>query len=207
MIERPMEWDLWNRYDLILGMDEAGRGPMAGPLCVAGVILPRHYRNDLIDDSKRLSEKKRELLFHEIRRDALWYQIVMVPEAEIDEYNIYQADKRAMEAIAREAMCNYVLTDAMPIVTSHPVEAIVHGDHRAISIAAASILAKVARDDYMKTLDELYPGYGLGKNKGYPTREHKEALINKGILPVHRRTWKPVRDQLGAKEAQQQRLF
>ena len=153
MIEKPLEW---NYDELVLGLDEAGRGPMAGPVVIAGVCFPKGYHHELMDDSKKLSEKKREALFDVIRKDALWYKIVFVDEATIDKKNIYRACQDAMSEIAKESPCQRILTDAMPLVNvDKPFEAIVKGDQKSIAIAAASILAKVSRDHYMKKLDEL----------------------------------------------------
>lgn len=194
MIENPLE----NKFHrTIVGLDEAGRGPMAGPLVVAGVVFPDGYTNPELDDSKRLSEKKRERLFAVIKQDAVWYDIEFVDEQTIDMKNIYRADQEAMFQIAKAAPADIVLTDAMPLdgLQKH-VESIIKGDHKSISIAAASILAKVSRDHYMYHLDALYPQYGFAKHKGYPTKQHKEALRRFGVLPCHRRSYAPVKEQL-----------
>ena len=190
MIEKPLEWD----YDeLVLGTDEAGRGPMAGPVVIAGVCFPQGYHHELMDDSKKLSEKKREALFEVILRDALWYKIVFVDEKTIDQKNIYRACQDAMSDIAKASPCSMILTDAMPLVNvDKNFEAIVKGDQKSIAIAAASILAKVSRDRYMKKLDEIYPEYGFAKHKGYPTKAHMEALERYGVLDCHRKSYGPV---------------
>uniref|UniRef100_UPI0028062403 ribonuclease HII n=1 Tax=uncultured Holdemanella sp. TaxID=1763549 RepID=UPI0028062403 len=155
MLDRPLECDFWDANKIILGMDEAGRGPIAGPLMVAGVIFPIGYENTLIDDSKKLSEKKREALFKTIIQDALYYQILVVDEKTIDKKNIYRATQEAMMEIANNAKCDFVLSDAMPLPDiDKPYEAIVKGDQKSLLIAAASILAKVTRDRWMKKLDE-----------------------------------------------------
>lgn len=194
MIERPLEYDHWDLKQTVLGMDEAGRGPIAGPLMVAGVIFPMGYVNTEIDDSKKLSEKKRERLFKTILRDALYYQILVVDEKTIDQKNIYRATQDAMIQIAKKAKCDYVLSDAMPLPgIDKPYEAIVKGDQKSISIAAASILAKVSRDHWMKKLDELYPQYGLAKHKGYPTKAHIQALNQYGLQDFYRRSYGPVK--------------
>ena len=195
MIEHPLERDL--SYDRILGIDEAGRGPMAGPLVVAGVIFPKGYTHDEINDSKKLTEKKREALFDQIIQDALWYEILFVDERTIDAKNIYAATQDAMHKIANDAKANYVLTDAMKL-PRYPgkYEAIIKGDSKSLSIAAGSILAKVSRDRYMKILDEKYPQYKFAKHKGYPTKEHIEALHEYGILDCHRKTYRPVAEML-----------
>lgn len=194
MIEHPLELD---HSTVLVGIDEAGRGPMAGPLVVAGVVFPYGYQNEALDDSKKLTEKKREALYATIKEDALWYKIIFVDESTIDSKNIYKATKDAMYEIAQEAPANIVLTDAMPLdyLDKH-VEAIIKGDHKSISIAAASILAKVSRDHYMIQLDKLYPEYGFAKHKGYPTKAHKEALQKYGVLDCHRKSYGPVQKEL-----------
>lgn len=194
MLEKPLEIDFWQSNQIVLGMDEAGRGPIAGPLMVAGVIFPRGYTNKEIDDSKKLSEKKREKLFYEILKSSLYYQILVVDEKTIDQKNIYRATQDAMIQIAQAAPCDYVLSDAMPLKDiSKPYQAIVKGDQKSLSIAAASILAKVTRDRWMKKLDELYPQYGLAKHKGYPTKAHIEALNTYGLQDFYRRSYGPVK--------------
>ena len=183
MLDRPLEHDYWDQNQSVLGMDEAGRGPIAGPLMVAGVIFPKGYHNELIDDSKKLSEKKREALFKTIIQDALYYQILVVDEKTIDKKNIYRATQEAMMEIA-----NMPLPDI-----DKPFQAIVKGDQKSLSIAAASILAKVTRDHWMKKLDEMYPQYGLAKHKGYPTKAHIEALNQYGLQDFYRRSYGPVK--------------
>ena len=188
----------WESNQLVLGIDEAGRGPIAGPLCVSGVVFPVGYQNDDIYDSKALSEKKREALYDVILKDALYAKILIVSEKEIDEKNIYRATQQAMHQIASELKCDEVLTDAMPLpdYTKHPVIDLVKGDQKSISIAAASILAKVTRDRIMNELDTTYPGYGFAKHKGYPTAAHLKALKELGVLPIHRRSYRPVSQAL-----------
>lgn len=188
------EHDAWKEGKLLLGIDEAGRGPLAGPLTVAGVIFEPGYENPEIYDSKGLSEKKREKLYETIMEDALWFQIVQVSEADIDRYDIYHADQMAMAALALEAPDAVVVTDAMPLdlkerTVFHPVK----GDQKSVSVAAASILAKVTRDRTMYMYDEMYPEYGFASNKGYPTKAHLEAIEKYGITPIHRRSFGPVR--------------
>lgn len=194
MLDRPLEHDYWDQNQSVLGMDEAGRGPIAGPLMVAGVIFPKGYHNELIDDSKKLSEKKREALFKTIIQDALYYQILVVDEKTIDKKNIYRATQEAMMEIANKTQCDFVLSDAMPLPDiDKPFQAIVKGDQKSLSIAAASILAKVTRDHWMKKLDEMYPQYGLAKHKGYPTKAHIEALNQYGLQDFYRRSYGPVK--------------
>lgn len=194
MLDRPLEHDYWDQNQSVLGMDEAGRGPIAGPLMVAGVIFPKGYQNALIDDSKKLSEKKREALFKTIIQDALYYQILVVDEKTIDKKNIYRATQEAMMEITNKAQCDFVLSDAMPLPDiDKPYQAIVKGDQKSLSIAAASILAKVTRDRWMKKLDKMYPQYGLAKHKGYPTKAHIEALNKYGLQDFYRRSYGPVK--------------
>ena len=188
------EHDAWKEGELLLGIDEAGRGPLAGPLTVAGVIFEPGYENPEIYDSKGLSEKKREKLYETIMEDALWFQIVPVSEADIDRYDIYHADQMAMAALALEAPDAVVVTDAMPLdlkerTVFHPVK----GDQKSVSVAAASILAKVTRDRTMYMYDQMYPEYGFASNKGYPTKAHLEAIEKYGITPIHRHSFGPVR--------------
>ena len=182
----------------IIGLDEAGRGPMAGPLVVGGVIFEKGYHNDLINDSKQLSEKKREELYELIIKDALAYQIEVIDIEDVDHLNIYQASKKGMiDAIKHISIQpDYALSDAMPLGNVIEHEAIIKGDSLSISIGAASILAKVTRDRIMKDYDKIYPEYGFAKHKGYPTKQHKEALKLYGVTPIHRRSFQPVIEAL-----------
>lgn len=187
------EHEFWPQGLLVLGLDEAGRGPLAGPLSAAGVIFPPGYENPDIYDSKALSEKKRELLYDQIMEDALWFEIVEVSEAEIDRLNIYRADQQAFASIAAHSAADVILTDAMPLpAEKRKVIDLVKGDQKSISIAAASILAKVTRDRIMREYDAIYPQYGFASNKGYPTRQHLDAIAQYGITPIHRRSFAPV---------------
>ncbi len=186
------EHECWKNNKYVLGIDEAGRGPLAGPLVVAGVVFEVGYENPLIYDSKAISEKKRDELFEIIKEDALYYEIKMVSEAEIDQYNIYRADQRAMLEIAEDLPCDFVITDAMPLDIDKEMVSLIKGDQKSISVAAGSILAKVTRDRIMKYYDEIYPVYGFAKNKGYPTKMHLQAIEEYGITPIHRRSFGPV---------------
>lgn len=181
-------------YTNILGIDEAGRGPLAGPLVVAGVCFPKGYSHPEIYDSKKISEKKREALFDVIKEEAIYYDIRIIDIEEIDRLNIYQATKQAMYAIANDYKdVEVVLSDAMPFTLDGViVEPIVRGDQKSVSIAAASILAKVTRDRIMKEYAIKYPEYGFEKNKGYPTKQHLEALDTYGVLDIHRKSYGPV---------------
>lgn len=177
----------------ILGIDEAGRGPLAGPCVVAGVILPKGYTHSLINDSKKLSEKQREHCFKDIVMDAIWIGVISVLPKTIDRRNIYQATKDANIHLIALAHAEICLTDAIPIDHQPiPVFDFVKGDSRSISIAAASIIAKVCRDKMMRTYDEMYPDYGFKQHKGYPTKAHIEALNRYGITPIHRLSYEPV---------------
>lgn len=184
-----------NGYHLICGVDEAGRGPLAGPVVVASCILPPFLRIKGINDSKKLSAKKREELYKIIVKQAIDYKIVFVSNEDVDKYKIYQATKKGMlEAVSKlKVQPDYALIDAMPL---HELElkhdSIIHGDARCASIAAASILAKVTRDHYMEKMDVKYPNYGFKKHKGYPTKDHLEALEKYGPCKIHRKTYAPV---------------
>ncbi len=183
----------WNKNTLIIGIDEAGRGPIAGPLVVAGVVFEVGYQNSSIYDSKGLSQKKRELLFEQIISDAKEYFIKVMDADYIDTHNIYQATKLTMIDIAKSSMASVVLSDAMPFqIDNKEVIDIIKGDQKSISIAAASILAKVTRDRLMLEYDLLYPEYGFKNHKGYPTKMHIEALNKYGVLDIHRKSYGPV---------------
>lgn len=177
---------------LICGVDEAGRGPLAGPVCAAAVILPEGYEIPGLNDSKQLTDKKRRELFPIIKEQAIAYGISMVDEKIIDEINILNATFQAMhEAIAQlEPKPDLALIDGNR-VTDFGVEAmaVVKGDARDASIAAASILAKVTRDMYMEKMDQEYPQYGFAVHKGYGTRRHYDAIREYGMCPIHRRTF------------------
>lgn len=191
--ENQYEHEYWAMNQYVVGIDEAGRGPLAGPLSVAGVVFPIGYENPDIYDSKALTEKKREALFETIKEDALWFEIVEVPVEDIDRYNILEADRKAMSEIAIHAPSDIVLSDAMKMPIDKKVIDLIKGDQKSISIAAASILAKVTRDRIMKEYDVLYPQYGFAKNKGYGTKQHMMAIDEFGITPIHRRSFGPVR--------------
>ena len=182
-------------YHLICGVDEAGRGPLAGPVVVASCILPPFLRIEGINDSKQISAKKRAELFKIIIKNAIDYKIVFISEKDVDELNIYQATKKGMlEAIhGLKTQPDYVLIDAMPLgELKIPHNSIIHGDSRCASVAAASILAKVTRDEFMEKMDVKYPNYGFKKHKGYGTKAHMEALEKYGPCEIHRKTYAPV---------------
>lgn len=177
---------------VICGVDEAGRGPLAGPVCAAAVILPDGYEIPGLNDSKQLTDKKRRELFPVIQEQAIAYGIAMVDEKTIDEVNILNATFMAMKnAIAQlSVQAELALIDGNR-TTDFGVEALalVKGDARDASIAAASILAKVTRDTFMEKMDEEYPQYGFAVHKGYGTRRHYDAIREFGICPIHRRTF------------------
>lgn len=188
-------WAAGFRY--VAGADEAGRGPLAGPVVTAAVILDPNQVIEGLDDSKKLSPKRREALFAEIQEKALAWSIVAASVEDIEQYNILGATKRAMtQAVLNlDPQADYALLDALVLNDlAISQEGIIKGDSLSASIAAASILAKVARDRHMLKLDALYPQYGFAKHKGYGTRQHYEALDAYGPCPEHRmlflRSWK-----------------
>jgi ribonuclease HII len=183
-----------NGKNFIAGVDEVGRGPLAGPVVAAAVILPEGYTLNGINDSKKLSVKKREDLYERIVKDAVCYSTYLVQPDKIDEINIYQASKLAMtEAVYQlKIQPDQLLIDAMEIPLLIDQKKIIKGDEKSISIAAASIVAKVTRDRYMKKLDQMYPHYGFKSNMGYGTKEHLEALRTFGATEIHRKTFSPV---------------
>lgn len=176
---------------LIAGMDEAGRGPLAGPVTAACCIPDFSKIVEGVNDSKKLTEKKRESLFDLIKNSSVSFSVVSVDEATIDEINILNATKKAMkEALQKlEIKPEYLLVDAVKCDFGLPYSPIIHGDALSYSIAAASVLAKVTRDRLMLEYDELYPEYGFAKHKGYGTKQHIEALKKYGPCPIHRRTF------------------
>ncbi len=179
-------------YSLVCGVDEAGRGPLAGPVCAAAVILPDDCVIDGLNDSKKLTEKKREALFDVIKEKAVSYSIAMASEKEIDEINILQATYLAMNRAVKglDVTPDFVLVDGNrdPVV-GIPTKTVIKGDALSSSIAAASILAKVTRDRFMLELSEQYPEYQFPKHKGYGTKLHYEMLEKHGISPIHRRSF------------------
>lgn len=189
---------------LLAGVDEAGRGPLAGNVFAAAVILDPHKPIDGLADSKKLSEKKRAALFPIIQEKALAYAIAYSSVAEIDEMNILYASllamQRAVEALAVQP--EFVAVDGNRLPPwQYPSQAIVKGDDKVAAIAAASILAKVSRDQELIALDKQYPGYGFAQNKAYPSKQHLEAIQRLGVTPVHRRSYKPVKNYLEQQKA------
>ena len=193
---RNIEKRLWHEgYDRIAGVDEAGRGPLVGPVVAGAVILPKNYKLEGLNDSKQLSEKKRNQYYDILMKDALAIGIGIVDAKTIDEINIYAASRLAMKKALDDLKIkpDYILTDAMPIELDTPLEAIIHGDALSMSIAAGSVIAKVTRDRLMEELDKLHPEYEFKNHKGYPTKKHLELLSKYGPLENYRFTYKPVR--------------
>ena len=191
-IMRSYEKRYGGDYSLICGVDEAGRGPLAGPVCAGACILKKDDEILYLNDSKKLSEKRREALFLEIKEKAVAWSVAFSDEKRIDEINIlqatYEAMRKAIEGLSVQP--SLLLVDAVhiPDVLIKQVS-IVKGDAASVSIAAASILAKVSRDHFMKEMDEKYPEYGFAKHKGYGTKAHYEALKKYGPSPIHRMTF------------------
>lgn len=199
-----------NGLTLVAGVDEAGRGPLAGPVVVAACILPPYLRIEGINDSKQLSAKKRNKLFAEIKEKALAYKIIFVSPEEVDKSNIYSATQKGMiEAVKGLSITpEHVLVDFMPLKDlDMPTTSITHGDALSASIAAASILAKVTRDEYMAKMDIKYPNYGFKHNMGYPTKMHMEALEKYGPCAIHRKTFYPVSKYFANEEQLSLELF
>lgn len=181
---------------LIAGVDEVGRGPLIGPVVAAAVILPMNYKLDGLTDSKKLSEKKREVFYEIIKRDALAIGIGIIDEKRIDEINIYEATKEAMYMAINNLKIRpeHILIDAMPLNLDIPTTSIIKGDLLSITISAASVIAKVTRDHMLYEIDKEYPMYDLKNNKGYGTKKHIEAIKAYGITKYHRLSYKPVSD-------------
>lgn len=182
------------------GVDEVGRGPLIGPVVTACCVLPPGFKLEGLTDSKKLSEKKRDLFYDYIKEHAIAYGIGIIGPEKIDEVNIYEATKLAMisaiKQVQEQIPLEHVLIDAMPLVLDIPSTSIIKGDAKSISIAAASVLAKVTRDKMMYELDEKYPQYGYGKHKGYPTKQHVEAIHKYGLIEGYRKSYGPVKEVL-----------
>ncbi len=192
------EKKLWNLgYENIAGCDEAGRGPLFGPVVAASVILPHDFVLEGLNDSKKLSEKKREKYYPIIMEKALAVSVSIVEADEIDKINIYEASRQGMLRATNSLKVkpDYIITDAMPLdgFTSVPHEAIIKGDAKSITIAAASVIAKVTRDRIMYEIDKVHPEYEFKKHKGYPTKKHLELIEKYGIIDGYRRTYGPVK--------------
>ncbi|MGD7043664.1 ribonuclease HII [Jeotgalibacillus proteolyticus] len=184
-----------NKYELIAGIDEVGRGPLAGPVVAAAVVLPEGFYLPGLDDSKKLTDVKKEYLYNEIRQQATAIGIGFSEAKEIDDVNIYQATRRAMTRAVKDlgVVPEMLLIDAMALDTKIPQKSIIKGDSRSISIAAASIVAKVTRDRYMEELAHSYPYYKFEQNAGYGTKEHLKGLQTHGPCSEHRMSFAPVK--------------
>ena len=191
---KEFETELYNNgINFIAGIDEVGRGPLVGPVVTAAVILPKDFYDERINDSKKLTEKKRELLYDIIMENAISVGIGISSEDVIDEINILNATKRAMlEAVNNlNVKPEHLLIDAVKLNTDIPQTSIIKGDAKSESIAAASIIAKVTRDRIMVELDKIHPEYDFKHNKGYGTKKHIEAIRKYGIIKEHRKTFAP----------------
>ncbi len=191
---KEFETELYNNeINFIAGIDEVGRGPLVGPVVTAAVILPKDFYDERINDSKKLTEKKRELLYDVIMENAISVGIGISSEDVIDEINILNATKRAMlEAVNNLSIKpEHLLIDAVKLNTDIPQTSIIKGDAKSESIAAASIIAKVTRDRMMIELDKIHPEYDFKHNKGYGTKKHIEAIRKYGIIKEHRKTFAP----------------
>ncbi len=186
-------------YNYIGGVDEVGRGPLIGPVVACCAVLPKDFKLEGLTDSKKLSEKKREEFYEYLVNHVIYGLGVISPE-KIDEVNIYEATKLAMqeaiENVRKQINLEYVLIDAMPLDLDIPTNSIIKGDAKSISIAAASVIAKVTRDRMMIELDKKYPMYGFAKHKGYPTKKHIEAMHEYGLIEGYRKSYGPVKEML-----------
>ena len=189
-----IEKDLYKKgFKNICGIDEAGRGPLAGPVVIAGVIMPEDSMIEGINDSKKVSEKKREALYDVIKQEAISYSVAIIGQDVIDEINILNATKNGVtEVIDRlDIKPDLIVIDALEHINTRgiPYESIIKGDAKCYNIAAASILAKVTRDRIMREWDAIYPQYGFIKHKGYGTKMHIEAIKEYGLCPIHRKSF------------------
>lgn len=187
---------LWSQgYNNIAGTDEAGRGPLFGPVVAAAVILPHDFYLEGLNDSKKLTEKKRDKYYDYIMENALAVEVCLIDAKEIDEINILEASRKAMTTCINNLKVkpDYVLTDAMKLNIDIPFEDIIKGDAKSITIAAASVIAKVTRDRLLYEYDKKYPEYEFSKHKGYPTKKHIELLEKNGIIDGYRMTFGPVK--------------
>ena len=187
--------------NLIAGVDEVGRGPLVGPGVTACVILPEKFDLEGLTDSKKLSEKKREILYKEIEEQALGIGIGIVDNEEIDNINILNATKKAMKMAINNCPVRpeHVLIDAVKLDIDIPTTSIIKGDLKSITISAASVIAKVTRDHMLYELDKKYPMYDFKHNKGYPTKKHIEAIMEYGIIKEHRKSFSPVKEYVNNK--------
>lgn len=186
-------------YEIICGVDEVGRGPLAGPVCAAAVILPAEFEHPVLNDSKKMTERQREKVYEELSSDArIIWSVTLLEAEEIDRINILEASREAMRLAVRQLRqaADAALIDGLEVPRFPiPQRALVKGDSLSLSIAAASVMAKVTRDRLMLQLAERHPEYGFDVHKGYPTPRHLEALARHGPCPIHRRTFGPVAQQ------------
>jgi len=191
---KEIEKDLHSKgFKNICGIDEAGRGPLAGPVVIAGVIMPEDSMIEGVNDSKKVSEKKRELLYDKIIEEAISYQVAIIGQDVIDDINILNATKQGLTSVIKglDTRPDLVIVDALEHIDTNgvPYESIIKGDAKCYSIAAASILAKVTRDRIMREWDSVYPQYGFSGHKGYGTAKHIQAIKECGLCPIHRRSF------------------
>ena len=194
------ETELYNKdIKLIAGVDEVGRGPLIGPVVAAAVILPINYQLKGLTDSKKITEKNRNIYYELLQKEALAIGVGVIDNKIIDEVNIYQATKLAMKKAIDNLSVKpeHVLIDAMPLELEMPSTSIIKGDAKSLSIAAASVIAKVTRDEMMIKLDKDYPEYGFAKHKGYATKMHIENIEKYGLLDSYRFTFKPINVLIG----------
>ena len=191
---KVIEEDLHKKgFEKICGIDEAGRGPLAGPVVIAGVIMPKDSFIEGVNDSKKVSEKKRELLYDKILDEAISYSVAIIGQDVIDEINILNATKKGVTSVIEglDVKPNLIVIDALEHIDTKgiPYESIIKGDAKCYSISAASIIAKVTRDRIMREWDKIYPQYGFAKHKGYGTSAHISAIKEYGLCPIHRRSF------------------
>lgn len=191
---KEIEKDLYHKgFQKICGIDEAGRGPLAGPVVIAGVIMPQDSMIEGVNDSKKVSEKKREKLYDLILEEAISYSVAVIGQDVIDEINILNATKQGVTQVVEglEIKPDLIVVDALTHINTKgiPYDSIIKGDAKCYNIAAASIIAKVTRDRIMRQWDEIYPQYGFSGHKGYGTAKHIEAIKEYGLCPIHRRSF------------------
>ena len=191
---KEIEKDLYSKgFKNICGIDEAGRGPLAGPVVVAGVIMPEDSMIEGVNDSKKVSEKKREKLYDQILEEAISYSVAVIGQDVIDDINILNATKMGLTKVVeeQEVKPDLIIVDALNHIDTKgiPYDSIIKGDAKCYSISAASIIAKVTRDRIMRQWDEIYPQYGFSKHKGYGTKMHIEAIKEYGLCPIHRKSF------------------
>ncbi len=191
---KEVEKDLYNKgFKNICGIDEAGRGPLAGPVVVAGVIMPKDSMIEWVNDSKKVTERRREILYEKIKEEAISYSIAVIDHNIIDDINILNATKQGVTEVVDGLAVkpDLIIVDALTHINTRgiPYEPIIKGDAKCYNIAAASILAKVTRDRIMRQWDEIYPQYGFAAHKGYGTARHIAAIKEYGLCPIHRITF------------------